>query len=354
MAPGAEELAYSEVLHPGTTYRILFLFVVPAQLPAQSCSHRCENFKVQDEHLQLPPSLSDETGPSNQTMPAKVTIEYSINFRLYEELLKGKDGEQSRPTKRLLQLGSLPLYIVPTRKERAPEFVPGHGPECCQLGYDQLSPSPSSHHYYKWQGTKPIRKYRGLGMRLGRLSASASQPPAIHLVRGDKQSATETIIKLDLEYANSEKNHSASSIFPPNILADFTIESLTFFGCDEWHSFPEHVHPQYRHNNQGVNVTKTASHKRDDLRVKWQWQREEEESTSHRYTASVEKRVSLPKPPAGVDDIALVHTPSFHSCLVSRIYLLKIKLCCSVGSGSGKLGSFSGLSLAVPLQICAE
>ncbi|CAI7577915.1 unnamed protein product [Penicillium discolor] len=110
----------ANTLKPGKRYRLPFKFVVPEELPIHACQHQCANHQIQQEHLQLPASLSyhcTQYHKIHDMSPEMAEVVYSINFELRQ-----RNGKAGRPKK--IQEATHPVHILPTRDEHPPILIP--------------------------------------------------------------------------------------------------------------------------------------------------------------------------------------------------------------------------------------
>ncbi|CAG8324384.1 unnamed protein product [Penicillium salamii] len=287
----------TETLMPGKTYRFHFNFVVPEQLPVQTCSHQCSNLHIQQQHLQLPASLDHQDQKSTrlgEMSPDMVNVLYSINF-----------AESVHP-----------VQIMPTREEHAPILV------------------PTKSMYYRLRSEKKVS--RGMMKRsLGKLVACSTQPPAIRIQSPQERSGeAPTTLLIHVQFRPLREGE-----LPPSLqAAQFQLRAMTFFGLEPWQDYPDlsDVSTWSRHGFWSDCVSLTPE---NDVEVEWKATKEHGHTV---YVALLEPRLSLPSHRS--------YPPTFHSCLVSRAYALKATL---VYRAHGRKRGSSRLSISVPLEICA-
>ncbi|KAJ5355646.1 hypothetical protein N7517_010255 [Penicillium concentricum] len=303
----------TKTLKPGKSYRMPFKFIVPGELPIHACHHECANHQIQQEHLQLPASLSYHATKSHEIhdmSPEMVEVVYSINLALWQ-----RDGKAGRSKK--IQESTHPVQILPTRNEHPPILV------------------PSKNKYYKLRAENSL--FTGmLRHACGKFAACSAQPPAIwiHSLQPTKMDAS-TSIKIDLRFDPAHLGQ-----FPPNLLAaEFQLRAMTFFGMEPWQDYPDLTDISTwgaRREFWSDCVALTAN---DEVQMDWKSQAEGERTI---FTASIETSISLPTHRR--------YPPTFHSCLVSRVYSLKARLFYRV---HGKARGRSSISVSVPVEICA-
>lgn len=93
---------------------------IPEELPIHVCQNQCANHQIQQEHLQLPASLTYRGTQSHKIhdmSPEMVEVLYSINFALWQRI--GKGGKSKK-----IQEATHPVHILPTLNEHPPILVP--------------------------------------------------------------------------------------------------------------------------------------------------------------------------------------------------------------------------------------
>ncbi len=141
------------VLEPGQTLTVPFNFVVPHHLTLGACSHRTAADLVHDHHVRLPPSLG--SWERDDLAPEMARVEYAVRVRVLRE------PDLGARMVRILE-ASQPLRVLPASPEDPP----------LSLTTDDRN--------YRMAKTKTLRR-KLLSARLGRLTATASQPGAARL-----------------------------------------------------------------------------------------------------------------------------------------------------------------------------
>ncbi|KAJ5342858.1 hypothetical protein N7541_011982 [Penicillium brevicompactum] len=304
-------------LEPGQTYRFPFTFVVPEQLPVQACYHQCAHHQIQQHHLRLPASLgfhsqntTQNHSQSKDMSPNIAKVCYGIRFTVW------KKNEKEDKMKKI-HSSAYPVQIMPLRCENSPILVP-----------------PKSK-YYRMSSEKNVSK--GVMQRSsGKFTASSNQPPAIHLQSPRPQSGEpSTVLKLDLQFEPSKEGES-----PPRILAaQFQLRAMTFFALEPWQDYPD-LSDITTWDRQGFWSEYVSLQPEADMDLEWK-ATSSKEHDRRIFTTSVEARVSLPS--------HQIYPTTFHSCLVSRVYALKVIL---FYRAHGKKRGTSRLSLSVPVEVC--
>lgn len=321
----ADEPLLSEgmVLESGRTYRLPFLFVVPSGLLPQACQHPCEHAEIKCHHLNLPPSLGQEYYPKGRNRfslslePDTASIAYVIRFKATEA-----NPKTDLPICTIDR--SHRIYILPTLPEMPLIIVPG----------DSTT----------YQLSKEIVVKELNGEKLGRLTATASQPKAIQLgqIHSQPMQPTPTMLTIDLEFLPANHNQ-----FPPRSKKIRSkLNAVTHFGVEPYEDLPDRIQQRYlypRHRSFCRNISLPS---RDIASVHWVKQCSEVDGTasgekkSAVYTASISLPIVLPE--------TVVYTPAFFSCLISRTYSLR------VDAFFNKVPFASKVSLTIPIQICSD
>lgn len=344
------QLPENGTIEAGRTYTFPFTFVVPTHLLPRACAHKCENSHVKEAHLLLPPSFGDPelSGHDDKLLddlaPDMTRVSYSIRVKLTKW---NNDGSEN-----VVMEASKKLRIKPAYEEQAPLTI-DHDEE-----------------YYGRQ-EKTLRKGFMKG-KLGRLVMEAVQPSSFRLpatAPGDGIPSITTMAKVRLRFDPHETNSppprlgSLSSklkvttfyastprrAFPtrtttfPNMSQGYISESLPLsslcVASVDWHRHgPEITAPQPYDLERRDSALSTIS-------VGCSNQIIPTPSSHHRvhlpyYTAAIVVPLSLPTNKHFV--------PTFHTCIVSRVYTLGLTLT----THGQPLGP--SLSLKLPVQISAE
>lgn len=340
-------------LETDKTLTLPFNFVVPERLLPTSCAHATDGDHVQDAHLQLPPSMGD---PQNQSLddlaPDMTKVRYTVKVKVLRK--RGCDSK-----KVVLSEASTPLTIIPIYSEDPPLNIEHNDKD------------------YTLSHSRTLRKGVFAG-KLGTISFSASQPSSI-----SPATQATTIITLHVRFDPSRPSER-----PPRLGSLTTkLKSETFFAIHAVSSLPTRssLVPPYTTNRGAYSYSMTLS-SRNVVAVEWKRQestpvytrrdsgyrsmssactsttslrrierKHELDSTSvldisdphiaqvgHYYTATIILPITLPPSKSWL--------PTFHSCLVSRIYTLECSLAVHV-PGVGMPAS--GLVLKLPLQIAS-
>ncbi|KAI9719306.1 MAG: hypothetical protein M1812_003636 [Candelaria pacifica] len=312
-------LPQPRVLEAGCTYRFPFTFVVPEQLLPRACLHNCESNQVHDAHLRLPPSLGDPNLASNgnclldDLAPAMSKISYAVKVLITRN--RNSDGKQTTVGDK-----SRKIRVIPSTEEQPPMNI--------YEGDEQ----------YILQREKDIKKgiFKG---KLGRLTMSASQPKSLLLPPPQATGAacaTTTMATVNLRFDPSERSSQ-----PPKLGSlRSKMKVATYFSSRPMKDFPtkSSAITDYK---RGLFVDSIPLSSRCIESAQWEKHDPSTSTGKTFYTAKVLVPITLPKNKS--------FTPTFHSCLVARIYQLDLTL--SVQAPG--VMTDPTIQLKLPLQISA-
>jgi len=323
------------ILETGHTYCIPFNFVFPQFLTIGACNHHLSSDLVHDQHIRLPPTMG--FWEKDDMAPDMARIEYSIKARVFRQPeLEGKSIKVMEATQQ--------IRVLPSSLEDPPLGITKHDREYCM------------------SKSKTIRK--GLLGKLGKVHATADQPEAVSL-RSDGLGISSTNAQVHLEFTPA-----GPGVAPPKITsASAKITAHTYFAAGGIPSLPnlgdwnksfgverrgaystsvslfsqsldkfkwmQHINPQARRDS-GYSSDHSPS---DDERSRRRKSKSSEASTFHTATLQVPIKLPISK---------RTFLPTFHSCIISRVYVLQLAL--TFGSGS----SSSTVHLQVPLQVAVD
>jgi len=334
------ELPPDRILHSGKTYRFPFTFVVPERLLPQSCTHPKDMERVLDAHLALPPSLGDPMVSKdsktllNDLAPDMTVISYAIRV-----LLLRRNPEQR----------GKPLIIVDSIKKL--RIIPAT---------DEVPPLPQTN----IKGDEYVmRKEKGLkrsifGGKLGRITIEAAQPRSLHLPcihRDITRTRVTTVAFINLRFDPFD------ALSKPPRLGNLTnkLKAATFFSSVPLRDFPSRANAYIYDTQRGVYVDTMTLSCRNIESATWT-----PHSKRERHDSAISISDSAPAStasqlyytcqilvPIDLPTTCKTFVPSFHSCLVSRIYSLDLSLSVHPHSSTA---STTTLHLKLPLQISAE
>ncbi|OCK78286.1 arrestin [Lepidopterella palustris CBS 459.81] len=330
----------------GKTYKFPFTFVIPRHLLPRACVHKTASDHVRETHLQLPPSLGDpELAGHGGTLlddlaPEMSRITYGVKVRITQ--LRDTDGLTV-----ILQDKMKKVRVKPAFEEQPPVNV------------------DAKDETYRLRQEKTIRKGMFKG-KMGSLVMECMQPKALCIpgARSSSSGPITTMAKVQLRFDPSD-----DSSLPPRLGSLVTkMKVATYFSSSPRHNFPNR-------NTMTYDLTQGYYSEMVPLSTlcvgSAQWEKHSSEAspalarrdsgisdcsstTSSAtpyasktysgktfYTANIIVPITLPSTKNFV--------PTFHSCLISRVYLLSLNLSVhapGVGDPS--------LQLRVPVQISAK
>ena len=343
------------VLEARKVYKFPFTFVVPDTLLPQSCTHSKHPDFPEDAHMSPPPSFGDLLAATmgkafmNDMAPDMSKIAYSVRARI----TSGRGGRNNLP--KIIAEGSKKLRVIPATEEQPPlDVLPG--------GDDRYD--------YKIRREKTIKKGTFKG-KLGRVVAQSAQPQSLKLpfARGPNADCDPTTMAT----VNVRFDPINESLSPPDLntlQAKFTVATFfasewvdviptkvsDFHGSDyrgvfthtlnlsslclsniEWEKHDSSTSNLLNRGDSGIPTTSEA--------YSWMPTASEAYKDGCFYTARIVVPVSLPK-----GNKILV--PSFHSCLVSRIYALDLYL--SFNTPNPTFFKDPTIHLKLPIQVSSE
>ena len=341
-------LPSDRVAKEGQIYEVPFTFVVPERLLPQSCGHCRDNDAVLDAHLALPPTFGDPTTMnsggrfSNDLTPEMTQISYALKVIITHQT--GSIGKSS-----ILDESVKKLRIIPAMEEQPPVSVPGNKDDT-----------------YTLKKEKDLKKGLFKG-KLGRLTVEAAQPKSLRLPMPGYSSTcrTSTMSILNLRFDPAEDSAApprlgslvnklkVSTLFATLPIGDIPIRPSHFtqkvqrgvysetiaLSCRNVESAPWIVHDASKSSSQTPKHDHTGS-----VDGSGKSPSSESQAPSIFYTSQILVPISLPTN-------SKTFVPTFHSCLISRIYMLDISL--SVNS-TGKTISSTTMHLKLPIQISSE
>lgn len=328
-----EHVPENRIFKADQTYEIPFHFVVPHHLPMGACKHNCEAENVLDHHLRLPPTIGF-WGADDQA-PEMAQIEYAVKARAIKQ-------EQSGNTASKVMEGQHVVKVLPGSPEDAPLDITFRDER------------------YTMAKTKTIRKNL-FSAKTGKLTAASSQPEAV-MFTADGRDASMSSAHINLEFVPDSVDTA-----PPKINSvSAKLLSTTFFGSAPVNYMPNLGPRTAYHSNPCLNYTTTNNVFNMPVdKVSWLQEKVDAGRRDSGYSSShlspdsdavgkaSKKQASPIKHVAGLDiPFTISNTnrkiflPTFHSCLISRTYVLQ--LCLSVGPTN------TTMTLSVPVQLGVE
>ena len=337
------------VLEAKRTFTFPFVFVVPKELLPQSCPHPKNDTFPDGGHLGLPPSMGDPlvAGTGQQCLddmaPDMSCISYSVKCRL-----TGPRAASGRHT--VLAENTRKLRIVPAVPEAPPLDVRGGE-------FDD----------YRLQVQKSIK--RGfLRKKLGHISMESAQPKSLRLppLRSDGEHNVSTTATVNVRF--DPRDHNAQ---PPRLQSMSTkLKIATFYSSQPLRDIPSKENEFHFSNVKGIFANSINLAHRCVENTDW---KKHETKTGrvaprHRDSGYSFSGTDIPQPSEGYDPKLPYYTarvlvpvslpkdnkvflPTFHSCLISRVYTLHLYLSFLTPQTSVKDPT---LHLKLPLQISVE
>ncbi|KAF1974155.1 arrestin [Bimuria novae-zelandiae CBS 107.79] len=348
------DLPSPPIFRAGKKYSFPFVFTIPNQLLPKACPHPVASDFVRETHLMLPPSLGDAELSGyggillDDMAPEMANISYGIKARV----TAFHEGEN-----RVFLMGQK------TRKVRVkPAFE------------EQPPLNTDGNKEYRARLERNIKKSLFKG-RSGTLIAQASQPKPL-VIPGARTADAKPIAtraKVILRFDPAEENS-----LPPKLGSLKThMKVSTFYASAPRNNFPSREGLSYDHTQGAYTDTIPISTMCIGTSAQWEKQpasanppTDEEldrrdsgisdcsslsspsgtfntprSSANYKggafYTASIIVPIHLPQNKHFI--------PTFHSCLISRVYALSMNLSVHAPGLSDPT-----LGLKVPLQVCAE
>ncbi|KAK2616290.1 hypothetical protein QQS21_000724 [Conoideocrella luteorostrata] len=324
-----------EVFRAGNDYSFAFNFIVPFHLTIGACRHKCTSPAVREQHLRPPPTMGfwDVDDQSPQMTQIRYAISVVATKKYVSEYLPVRVME-----------GSYMIRVLPAFPEDAPLDI------------------TSLDDQYALSKSKTIRK-NYVASKLGRLTATAAQPKAL-MLSPDGHAVTGTSCRLKLAFAST-----GGDIPPPKINSvSGKLATHTYFDVSFLNRLPnlgnrrtyEAMSPyeyatsirlftlpmgnmswkEERSSLEDFMFSPAEPSSTDQLRRTSAATCPEMSGTSRNYVSDLDIQFTVP------DNNKIMYLPTFHSCRISRAYILELSL--SLGQ------TFTTLSLAVPLQIGVE
>ena len=342
--PDISSFADPPVLEAHKTYIFPFNFVMPDQLLPQSCDHEKAADLPEDAHLAPPPSLGDPAmalfgkGVNDDMCPDMARIIYTLRCRI-------SSGRSSGGKLVALADANKKIRILPVVDEAPPLRIEGGSNDYCL------------------RKEKTIQK-GSFRKKLGRVCVESAQPKSLRLPSPhcQEKSPVTTMATLNIRFdPNDEKCE------PPKLVGIGTkLKVATFYASrpikNQIYKSVEFAYD----NHRGLFVDACPLSERNLTNVEWERQTPDENPgpssadpvDSHSripapsrdyqghdfFTARIKVPINLPKGNK-------VFVPTFHNCLVSRIYA--IDMCLKLEQAKATILN-PVVSLKLPIQIsCA-
>lgn len=279
------------VFEAGKTYTVPFRFTIPYGLLPSACPHHAKIDTIGNHHMQLPPSMGD--WDRDDMAPHIAKIKYAITASVF----------QSYPPKKIIEV-SKTIQLLGSSLEEPPLNITND---------DEI---------YTLRKSKTLRK--GLLTRLGKITATATQASSFQLdPDACGASASEVTVGLFFE--------GAAGVPPPEVeTVSAKIRAYTWYA-----SKPVERLPNMGSSRGAFNTSVSVNSQVSDSTS---WLSDSKGSSKPtNYAKSLQVQFALPAS-------SKTFIPTFHSCLISRAYVMQLKV---------KVGGQS-LALAVPVQVSTQ
>lgn len=371
------------VLEAGRTCTIPFNFVLPSFLTLSACNHKVQAEDVRAHHLCLPPSMgawARGNWEKDDMAPHMAEVEYSIKARVWRDADLGE-----RPIK--VMEAAKPIQVIPAVAETAPLEVRN---------------MEHQGNIYRLSKTKAIRKNL-VSSKVGRLTVTGQQPNAVMLQPdGSLLSNSTALVDVLFEPVSPD-------VQPPKITGvSAKVTAHTYYSASAVHTMPNTTEwlRSGLTERRGVYTNTIALPDSSRTRAKpwitYQSRRDsgynssnrspteslvsssEDESSSDSQQLKKSRRSTMsflgrgpskqrttsppspPPPPRRPSMSPVYHTtslhvpvtlptakrtflPTFHSCILSRVYTLHVAVTVAAGPTTS-----TTLSVELPLQVCVD
>lgn len=371
------------VLESGRTITIPFNFVLPSFLTLSACNHKVACDEVRDHHLCLPPSMGTwarDNWEKDDMAPHMAEVQYSIKARVWREADLGE-----RPIKVMESVK--PIQVIPAAAETAPLDLP----------------EKDQHDIYRLSKTKTIRKNL-ISTKVGKLTVTGQQPGAV-MLQPDGSALRDSTALIDVKFEPVSPDaqppkitgvsakviahtyYSASAVHTMPNTTQWVRSGLTErrgiytntvalpsssskTKVNTWITYQSRRDSGY---NSGNSPCPVSSSSEDDSADEFMLQQQQRRKERRRSTMSLANLVrpkpnfrqssirsnAPPSPPRRPSMAPVYHTtslevpislptakrafvPTFHSCILSRVYTLHIAVTVAPGTT---------ISVELPLQI---
>ena len=335
----------ARIARAGQTYTFPFTFVVPERLLPQTCNHPVENDSLRDSHLNPPPSLGD---PMLAAVGKTLMDDMAPDMGVVAYAVKCRITSGRGPTRRhvIIAESTKKLRVIPAVEENPPLDVLG--------GLEDD---------YKLRKEKDIKKgvFKG---KLGRLSIESTQPKSLRLPSINSKSScpVTTMATIRVRFDPAE-----DKVCPPRMTSiSSKLKVATFFSSVPMRDIPNKSNDFHYSNTKGIFVETLNLSSRCIASAQWEHHKEDgpvrrgsafstlsnldiiEPTSPYTGKSFYTSRILVPITlPVG----SKVFVPTFHSCLVSRVYALDLYLTVNTPSATA---TATTLHLKLPIQVSSE
>ncbi|KAH7129771.1 hypothetical protein B0J13DRAFT_563334 [Dactylonectria estremocensis] len=320
------------IFRAGQQYNFSFHFVIPEELTVDACYHRADT-SVHHSHTQLPPSMGGWENDHLSTQKARVQYTIQAEF--------AKTSGSGRMKKTVLK-GGKEILVLPNLPDEPPLDI---------LPTDKMYALKRSKHLK----SSFMKAYGGI-------TATAFQPPAV-MLSNDGRTASSTQIQVNLDF----KPASNPTTMPKITKISTRVKAMTIFGFHGFSDFPDlgdwaHIYESHStwharttpisHQVLGESTWVNAAKQDPEENVSWGNQSSsgdtsELDGSIHSFGNGAEPSGYKLKTCISIDlpthDQTFV--PTYHSCIVSRVYFIQLSLALSAE------GKSSNLTFRIPLQV---
>ena len=329
--------AHSEMSQSHRHYRCPFSFEISTALPLQACKHRTQSLAVYEAHLRIPPTMGNAyLDPSDPASPRdKLSDSVEIAYTVQAFLLPLPNKPSHAPMTSEIK----PIQILPT--------------------FDQEPPREGFGSHLYCISKERTFKDRLWSREVGRLGVSVSQPEPLnssYTSSADlRNPCTTAVLDLNFDQEGTKK--------PPQLCSLTTrLTAITLYGAVPWESYPDLLvgKVSFADYGRGMDWKVMPISKMCVESVRWiekpAYSPCDQSSPPHLASQSesvsitqTQRTASIVVPITAPQDTYLV--PSFHSCLISRVYLLDF--CLSYKQSDAQIFT-SSLCLRVPIQVIVQ
>lgn len=341
-----------KVLKAGQTYRFPFVFAVPQQMLLRSCNHKTVHDNVRDAHLLLPPTFGDrelasKDGSLDDMAPEMASVRYGVFVKLLKVTGEGAEAKSYPISSKARR-----MRIVPAVEELPPLDVE-----------DDQGDRQKTDYYTRRE--KKLKKGI-LKSRLGTLVMEAEQPKSLRLnpPNSETKPPVTTSARVMLRFEPAE------GVTQPPRLDKITskLKVRTFYATTARKDFPTKGDCEFD-ASKGMHGESLELSSRAISKVDWRSEDPAnptaplQQRRASAQLASTVDQTWIPDPsstytPGAPFQVAEIQVPvelptnknlvpSFHSCLISRVYILSL----SLGLQTAGLGG--SVDLRIPIQISA-
>lgn len=332
-------------LQRGTTYEFPFEFVLPESLVDGSCRHETASPAIRDVHLILPPSFGRGTGGVvDNSVPETTVIEYGISATIFKS---SKLNTDQKPT--VMASTWREIVVIPSSHATLPLDT-------------RKTQAGGAKDDYRLRSVKSMSKGI-LRPSLGTITVEAARPDRLKLKRheeGLSHRFCTVPVNVNLRFDSTRRTTQAPEI---SKIAS-RLEVNTFYTTLSHRDLPRKDDALYDRNRR-VYTKELPSASFTPEKVVWEAASAKHEDlypeTAHLETIDYERSITAepsPTPNSSSRVAKLVIpvsipvpmnlVPSFHSCLISRTYVLEMSIKLT------SQGCNRSVNLRLPLQISAD